>query len=575
MYASPSDPKIERDTKAYEKACESFARKYAKNKNYTTSAGQLLKAITEYEALEALPNPIIYFYLFLDINGGHKVAEANKSSTLQRLTKASNHILFFHLSLAAIPAKQQKAFLVDPKLKDVRYFLKRIFDSSKYNLSEAEEKILNLKSIVAREKWIEGQEKLLGKQTISWQGKTMPIAEAQGKIKELPTKQRYELHSLVMQKYMAISDFAESEINAVVIDKKINDELRGYKMPYSATIFHYQNDEKAVESLVATTTKYFHIAHRFHKIKAKMLGLPKLRYADRAASVGGTVKKISYDEARVLVQKAFASLGQKYEDVFMRYLENGQIDVFPKVGKKSGAYCWTNINRPTYVLLNHIDNLNSVMILAHEMGHAIHCEFSKSQRPMYQGHSTAVAEVASTLFENFAFEEVLKTLSDKEKIVALHDKISDDISTIFRQIACFNFETELHATIRNKGSMSKEDIAKLMNKHMKAYLGPAFDLKDEDGYFFVTWSHIRSFFYVYSYAYGQLISKALYKKYQEDPSYLSKIEQFLYAGESMSPEDIFKSAGIDTTKPGFFEAGLMSIEDDIKRLETMLKKQKK
>ncbi len=106
---------------------------------------------------------------------------------------------------------------------------------------------------------------------------------------------------------------------------------------------------------------------------------------------------------------------------------------------------------------------------------------------------------------------------------------------------------------------------------MVAYLGSSFKLTDLDGYFFVSWSHIRRFFYVYSYAYGQLISKALYKKYKEDKTYIEKIKQFLSAGGSKSPEDIFKDIGIDTSKPEFFIEGLKSIEEDIKNLETLIK----
>jgi oligoendopeptidase F len=168
------------------------------------------------------------------------------------------------------------------------------------------------------------------------------------------------------------------------------------------------------------------------------------------------------------------------------------------------------------------------------------------------------------------FEEIFETLSAKEKIIALHDRIQDDVQTIFRQIACFNFETELHKTIRLKGSLSKEEIGALLNKHMSAYLGPKFKLTELDGYFFVNWSHIRRFFYVYSYGYGQLISKALYKKYKEDKKYIHQIKKFLSAGGSKSPEDIFKDIGINTTKPDFFESGLKSIEQDIERLEKML-----
>jgi oligoendopeptidase F len=117
-------------------------------------------------------------------------------------------------------------------------------------------------------------------------------------------------------------------------------------------------------------------------------------------------------------------------------------------------------------------------------------------------------------------------------------------------------------------------MAVLMNKHMHSYMGDAVELNEEDGYLFVYWSHIRRFFYVYSYAYGLLISRTLYEKWKSDKSYKAKIEQFLSAGGSMSPKDIFKSIGINTNE-AFFEAGLKGIEADIIKLEKLAKKYKK
>ncbi|MBP7831802.1 MAG: M3 family oligoendopeptidase [Candidatus Pacebacteria bacterium] len=571
MYSSPKDPKIEKDVVAIEKAIAAFAKKYSKNDKYLKDAGFLKKALDDYESLDDTPNPMPYFYLFLDINSGHKDAEAGKNRISQRLTAAGNQLIFFRIALGKIPKDMQKKFLADPRLAKYRYFLEQIFASSKYVLTEAEEKIMSLKNLSSRELWVSGQESLLSKQTVTIKGKVMPLSEAALKAKDLPTKERHAAYDIITKHLRSISDFAESEMNAIVIDKKVSDELRGYSKPYSATILGYQNTEKEIESLVKTVSEHFPIAHRYHKIKAEMLGLKKLEYSDRAASVGETKKKITYAEAIDIVGRSFRKANPKYEAILHSYLEQGQIDAFPRKGKKSGAYCWSNVNLPTYVLLNHIENLDSVSTLAHEMGHAIHGEFSKTQSPIYQGHTISVAEVASTLFENFAFDEVLETLTEKEKIIALHDKIGDDVMTIFRQIALFNFEVELHQTIREKGSMSKEDIAALMNKHMKSYLGPVFEMKENDGYTFITWSHIRRFFYVYSYAYGQIISKALYKKYKEDPSYLKKIEEFLAAGESKSPEKIFKDIGIDTSDPAFFKAGLESIKEDIIRLEKLVR----
>ncbi len=574
MYSSPEDPKIIQDVEKIEKAHNSFAKKY-QNKKFLTDIKTLKQALDEHEALFAIPNPLMYLYLLRDIQSGNEKASALQNQLSERLTKASNQIVFFRLSLGTLPAKEQKAVLKNPLLSKYHYFLKLIFDASRYQLSEAEEKIINLKEQPASILWNEGQSKLVSKQTVNFNNKDISLAEAVGLLRNLPKKKRDELNNKISLCLKNISAFAESELNAVIINKKIDDELRGYKNPYSATILEYQNSEKSIEQLVASVTNAFPVAHKFLKLKARLLDQKTLSYGDRLASVGTNKKEISFDQAVEIIKKSFAEVNPKYTEIFERYLKNKQIDVFPRVGKKGGAYCWTNVNLPTYVLLNYTNDSNSIMTLAHEMGHAIHGELSKSQVAIYQGHTISVAEVASTLFENFAFEEMFKTLSDKEKIIALHDRINDDISTIFRQIACFNFEVELHNTIREKGALSAREISLLMNKHMSAYLGSVVKFTEDDGYFFVQWSHLRRFFYVYSYAYGQLISKALYKKYTEDKSYLTKIETFLSAGESMSPEDIFKKIGIDTTKPDFFDDGLKQIEKDIERLEILVKNSKK
>jgi oligoendopeptidase F len=227
---------------------------------------------------------------------------------------------------------------------------------------------------------------------------------------------------------------------------------------------------------------------------------------------------------------------------------------------------------PTFVLLNHIDDLYSLKTFAHEMGHAFHAELSKGQGPIYCSYSTSLAETASTLFETIAGDAIYESLPDKEKIILLHDRISDSIASIFRQIACFNYENEIHQTIRTKGYMSKEELADAHNKHMQAYLGPALKMTRDDGYMFVSWMHLRYFFYVYSYAYGLLVSKALLRRYRKDKSFWKKIEQFLSAGGKDSPENILKEIGIDVSKPDFWKEGLKEIEDDIKKLEKLTQK---
>ena len=224
------------------------------------------------------------------------------------------------------------------------------------------------------------------------------------------------------------------------------------------------------------------------------------------------------------------------------------------------------------VLLNHVDDLRSLTTFAHEMGHAIHAERSKGQAPLYQGHSTAVAETASTLFENLVFKALLKSMSPKEQVAALHAKLDDDMASIMRQIAFFNFEKDLHARVRTEGSMTREEMAKLLAEHLRAQLGPAVKVDDRDGYSFVYVSHFRRFFYVYTYAYGNLISNVLADRWADDPRYIESIDRFLCAGASASPENIFKDIGVDTKDPTFFKKGLARMEADVKLLQKLTRR---
>lgn len=573
LYKGHNDPQIEKDMKAIEKAYGRFEKKYRGKTDYVKNEKKLLEALIDFEAIFssiAVSKPLYYFHYHMDLHND-SASRAESTKLMARLQANENKIVFFELSLAKITAPFQKKFLKSKKLSHYKYYLANVFRRAKHDLSEPEEKVLGLKSIPAYVHWLTATDKILNKQTVFYMGKSIPLAEASQKIHDLPIAERRELHTATMKVLEGVSEIAESEINAIVTDKKINDELRGYKEPYDATVMGYQNDSKSVMALVSAVTKNYSISHRFYNLKAKLLKIPNLEYSDRAVGIGTDIKEIKFDEAVVILKEVFGNTDQKYLKILESYLEKGQIDVYPRVGKADGAYCSGSVNMPTYVLLNYTNTMDQVMTFAHEMGHGIHTELSKIQRPFYQNYTFSTAEVASTFFEALVFDAVFEKLSKEEKIYALHNKINDDVQTIFRQIACFNFEIDLHKGIRAKGAMTKEEIGDLMNKHMSDYLGPITKMQKLDGNMFVSWKHIRSFFYVYSYAFGQLISKALYAKYKEDKTYIEKINKFLSAGGSDTPENIFKSIGIDVTKPDFWEKGLKTIEGDIEALEKLTK----
>ena len=573
FYDSLDDSRIDRDQKQADKAIAVFAKKYRKDKRHLKDPKALAKALAEYEKLMELPAARAGYYTSFrkELNVEDKAAEALAAKLDDRSTKRGNQILFFALELGKVPKAMQKRFLAAPVLAPYHYWLKQLFDNAKFDLSEPEEKVIALLGSVAYDRWLQATENILNKQTVEHEGKTLPFPEAIALIQTLPTAERRTLYAKTRVVTENLGDIAESELNAVYTNKKIQDELRGFKTPMEATIRSYQNDSKSVTALVEAVMSEAGIAHRFYEVKKKLLKEKKLTYADRNAQIGKMKTKISFEKAVAIVRETFGALKPEYADIFDRLLAGGQVDVYPKKGKSGGAFCAGDVNVPTMLLLNHIDNLHSLMTLAHEMGHAIHTERSKSQRPLYQGYSIAAAETASTFFETAALHRIMEMLPEDERIIALHDALQDNVSTVFRQIACFRFEEALHTVVRSDGYVPKERIASLMNEHMASYLGPAVELELSDGYFFVQWSHIRRFFYVYSYAYGQLVAHALHEKLAANPRFIEKIDDFLSAGESASPDDIFKACGLDTKKPDIFRAGLKGIERDLAELERLVK----
>ena len=572
LYDSLTDPRIEEDISKHERAFEDFERRYRNDTAYLGDVVALCIALPDYESLWRVGNykPLRYLSFVNTLDSTNAECKALQQKITERLVRAGNRIKFFPLSLGKISKEAQEAFLARELLAPYRYWLSKLFEEARHKLTEPEEKILALKANTSSGMWTSGVKNTLNKQVITFDGTEIPLNEAEGKVSTIhDTEKRRALWSAVIEGYQRLGDFAESEINAVFTDKKINDELRGYKEPYDATILGYENKRESVLALVKTVTENFSVSQRFFEVKCRMLALPELTYADRGVSPGRQMRSYSFTESVRITENALDRADPRYGNIFRDYLRHGQIDVFPHANRASGGFCAGTIDLPTFIFLNHADNLRSLSTLAHEVGHGIHYERSKVQSPMYQQFTIPVAETASTFFEGLAFNRAMKEMDASEKAIALHERLNGEIATIFRQIAFFNFEEELHRAVREDGWVTKEEIARMLNRHTGAYMGPTMKLRDEDGYFFITVPHFRYMFYVYSYAYGQLISRALVRRVQNDSAYIKQVDRFLSAGGSQKPEHIFADIGIEVNEE-FFREGIAEIEKDLSELEQLV-----
>jgi oligoendopeptidase F len=117
--------------------------------------------------------------------------------------------------------------------------------------------------------------------------------------------------------------------------------------------------------------------------------------------------------------------------------------------------------------------------------------------------------------------------------------------------------------------MSVERICELWEQTQGEMLGDAVEITE--GYR-TWWSYVPHFIstpgYVYAYSYGQLLALSVYARYREEgPGFAPAYLELLSSGGSKSPEELGSIVGIDLADPGFWDAGLDLVEDQLDAAE--------
>ncbi len=586
LFKSDNDVEIMQEKKNVEDAFNSFINKWENNTEYLSNSLILKTALDEYEKLSCMygsySRESYYFSLryYLDEQNAELKAKLN---TILALSKnLDNRIQFFTHRIAKIKQEDQNKFLNDEVLRPYKHFLEILFLDAKYLLSEDVEKVLNLKSKTSYSNWVNMTSTFLSKETrevVDENGNTttMSMEEILSLMNSKDKKVRdaaVVAFNSILEKYVEVG---EIEVNSVLENKKIDDELRKVDRP--DTLRHLADDipSSVVDTLIESVTERFDISAKYYALKAQLYGVKKLAYHERNLEYGEVLKKYSYEDSVKLVNNVFEKLDPQFAEIFSSFVNDGLIDVFPQKGKRGGAFCAHQlITQPTYILLNHTDQLNDVLTLAHESGHGINNELIKlRQNALNFGTPTSTAEVASTFMEDFVLQELLLQANDEERLSLLMTKLNSDISTIFRQIAAYQFEYALHLEFRTKGYLPKEEIGKIFRKHMSAYMGDAVEQSTGSENWWLYWTHIRYFFYNYSYASGLLISKAMQASVKKDKTFVTNVKEFLSAGRAEPPTDIFNKLGIDISKKEFWLTGLKEVEALLEETTLLAKKLKK
>lgn len=333
--------------------------------------------------------------------------------------------------------------------------------------------------------------------------------------------------------------------------------------------------EQVYDNLTDAVRKNLPLLHRYAGLRRRVLGLDELHMYDLYVPMAGEAdRRYSFEEAKAMVRKGLAPLGEDYLALLEEGFRDRWIDVYENEGKRSGAYSWGAYGFHPYVLLNFQGTLNDVFTLAHEMGHAIHSWHSDHSQPYtYAGYKIFVAEVASTCNEALLIRSLLKECTDqKERAYLLNHFLESFRGTLFRQTMFAEFEAKAHAMGAAGESLTAQALCGIYRKLNEDYFGPEMTVDDEIAYEWERIPHFYTPFYVYQYATGFSAAIAISSRIlRGEPGALEGYLAFLQGGCSKKPVELLKLAGVDMSQSGPIDEALRFFEELLDELEELLK----
>ena len=362
-------------------------------------------------------------------------------------------------------------------------------------------------------------------------------------------------------------------LNTLAFEKQVEDRWRKYPDPAASRHIANEVHADAVAALEAAVVEaYEPVSHRYYRLKARAMGRDVLDHWDRNAPLDTAAPRTyGWDEAKGMVLESFAALAPKFADTAQRFFAHPWIDAQPRAGKQSGAYSHpVTAERHPYVFLNYMGERRDVLTLAHELGHAVHQTLCAPLGTLLADTPLTLAETASIFGEGLVFERLLAKATGAERKALLAGKIEDGLNTVVRQIAFHRFETRFHAA-RRSGEVAAEEIGAIWLEEMGASLGPAIELNRGYEHYWAYVSHfVHAPFYVYAYAFGDLLVRGLMEKRRENPAAFAPLyEDLLAAGGTRTYVEALAPFGLNPREKAFWAAGMKQLERLVDEFEAL------
>ncbi len=567
LYDGVDDPTLGADLALIESDAAAFESRFKGTiASKSLTASHLRSALDAYEALLTDQyKPESYASLLYSTDATDSKRGALLQKTREFDSTIATHLVFFDLEIGLISDAVYEAMVADDEsLAPYRHYLDHQRQLAAHNLSEPEEKVL-VETANSRGRAfarLATEVNTRARFTIRLEGKgeeEKTQSEILPLLYDASRETRRRAASAISQGLEANRHVGTFIYNTLLHEKDVLDRLRAYDSPEHSRHLNDELSADIVDTVSDVCADNYDMVADYYRLKTRLLKLPELTHYDRYAPITSAVSSFSFDRAREIVLTSFAEFSPRLAEIAEPFFSRRWIDAALADGKRGGAYCAgiTPDHHP-YVFLNYTGRPRDVMTLAHELGHGVHDVLASRNHLLDYHPVLPMAETASTFAEMLVFERLRSELSSQEEQLALLcSKTEDTFATVFRQIAMYRFEQSAHRERRRDGELPAERLDQLWQSHMQEMFGDSVRLGDEHACWWLYIPHIVDVpFYVYAYAFGELLVMALYARYRAEGSpFVERYFELLANGGAHSPRELVSTMGIDIGDRAFWQEG--------------------
>lgn len=370
---------------------------------------------------------------------------------------------------------------------------------------------------------------------------------------------------------------AGQSLSAHLTAQLFTTRVRNYDDTLTRNLFQDNLPRSVYDTLVRVTNENLPSLHRFLELKARVLGLEDMGYEDIYVSMVEPPRDYTIEDTVELVNRAMLPLGETYSDKLAESANERWMSVFPSPGKRSGAYMSGFVyGEHPYILLNHLDDYNSVSTYAHEWGHGMHQILANESQPQnlasFSIFTTEAAAIANELLTQTYM--LSSATTDEERLYYLGYALEQIRTTFFRQTMFSEFEGEIYAAMERGEPISGDRITQMYGEILRRYHGADEGVMRIEELYHNEWLFVPHFYFnFYVFQYATSIAGAAYFTEQilkggdeERENYLN----FLRAGGSKHPYDLFMDAGLDMASPEPYEALIRRMDELLDDFEATL-----